>query len=38
MFFRDGQVPTPSGLSHCNMDLPFASVQLKSLPLGSGLP
>lgn len=28
------QCAAQSGLSHCNMDLPFAVVQLKSLPSG----
>jgi hypothetical protein len=31
-FWGHMQVTTQSGLSHCNMDLPFAVVQLKSLP------
>jgi hypothetical protein len=29
-----GLIATRSGLSQCNMDLPFAVVQLKSLPSG----
>lgn len=33
-----GLIATRSGLSQCNRDLPFAVVQLKSLPSGRGLP